>query len=823
MATIRHTFQKLSLKAKIRFYVLSITGLVLLAVSTYLVFSINEISKRSAIELTNEMVLNHAKDINKNINKDISFASSVASSAKFYCHNLKADKDSLMRIMLTSLQQDHPNYKAVWLTLEASAFDPKNNQNLERKLFSAEQINGKMVYTVDYKNIDENETGNLYNQLRQNPKITILDPYIDQSSTGNNQLVTSVIAPIFINGRFAGIAGVDFNLNSYTELTSNIGIYKNSKAFLAASNGYILSHTDNSLVGKNFEQVGEDPKKQATILDKITNGKSYSSDEAINGKAYYTYIIPITITEGSKSWAFGLSIPKKEIYQQANQVSMVAALLCLIGLVVVIISVNIFSNRLTVPLIKLTNSIKRLAKGEISETTRMSDFSEDEIGEMANSVNSLIDGLNKTSTFAEEIGAGNLSSEFEPLSDKDHLGLSLIEMRQNLVKSKEEEVKRRGEEEKQTWATLGVAQFSELLRENNNSIKELSFNIISQLVKYLNINQGGIFIINDNDENDVHLEMTACFAYDRRKLHHTRFETTEGLVGRCFSEKETVYLLEIPQDYIHITSGLGDSRPSCLVLVPLKLNETVSGVIELAALAPIEEYKVLFVEKVAESIASTISNVKINVRTAELLSRTQQQAEEMAAQEEEMRQNLEELTSTQEEMARIQNEQRIIQEELSKEKSLFANFLAAVPDAIYYKDLQSRFVKVSKSLVGLHKVSSEQDLIGKTDFDLFSEEHSRQAYKDEQEIIKTGLGFSNMEEKEVMRDGSISWVSTSKMPLRDLDGNIIGTFGITRNITKVKALEETLAAEKQQNEEHLRKIEKLTQELEAAKASQVNP
>lgn len=319
---------------------------------------------------------------------------------------------------------------------------------------------------------------------------------------------------------------------------------------------------------------------------------------------------------------------------------------------------------LVVPINNIKNRLLSMSQGILPEK-KMKERN-DEIGQMAKALNQLVEGLRAISSFALDIGRGNYQSNFTPLSENDVLGNSLLRMRDDLNAATIEESKRKEEDQQRNWAAIGIAKFSEILRQDNDKLDLLSYHVISNLVKYMEANQGGIFLINDTDDTRPFAELVSCYAFNRKKHLEKRVEIGEGLVGRCILEKATIYLSDIPDGYIKITSGMGESNPRNLVLVPLMMNDEVFGVIEIASFIPFEKYKIEFVEKIAESIAATLKAVKINTRTSKLLEQSKIQAEELAAQEEEMRQNMEELRATQEQSFRKEKELQSTVEELKK-------------------------------------------------------------------------------------------------------------------------------------------------------------
>lgn len=543
-------------------------------------------------------------------------------------------------------------------------------------------------------------------------------------------------------------------------------------------------------------------------------------------------------------------------------------------------------------------------------------------------INDLVKNLKKASDFINNITEGNYNIAWEGL-DKDNWKFNENNLSGELTKMRDQMIKVKKEDEKRLWTTEGLSKFGEIIRNYQNNINTLSDEIISNLVKYLGAKQGGIFVLNDEKEHNQYLELTGCYAYERKKFLDRKIEIGDGLVGQCFLEKEHIYIKNVPQDYVKITSGLGETNPSSLLLVPLKNESVVTGVIEIASLNEFEPHQIEFVIQLAETIASAIQNVKTNQSTHELLEKTQQQAEEMRAQEEEMRQNMEELQATQEAAARREKEMTAIVEALevsflvaeynavgqvtkmndsfvdflhidkskaesytvsdilassdktkeqidslwndlkrgktlredtqytlkgkeywlsetftpivdyngeiikilniainitenkeqqkqvkkllddfAKEKYLLDAMLDNMPDSIYFKDQKSRFIRVSKFMATTFGFESPTEVVGMTDFDFQDKEHAQQAFDDEMKIIKTETPMIDMVEKETFEDGTVRWISTTKLPLKDLNDKVVGTFGISRDISKIKNLET----------EYQEKLAKLEEELKKYRA-----
>jgi len=316
------------------------------------------------------------------------------------------------------------------------------------------------------------------------------------------------------------------------------------------------------------------------------------------------------------------------------------------GIIIAIITVRLIVR----PIRYLKNILLSVGKGELPEKIEVN--TSDEIKDIADAMQDLVKSLKEKTIFADNIGKGKFDYEFKVLSDNDVLGKALIAMQNNLKIALEKEKERQAEEAKRIWASNGYAEFGELMRQNYENLDEFAFAIVYKFIRFLNINQAGFFMVNKEDPSNIILELRGCYAYDRRKYLKKTVIPGEGLIGMCYLEKEYIYITDIPDDYMTITSGLGGATPKAILIVPVKTKDEIFGVIEMASFRFFEQHEIDFVIKIGEDLGSVLANIKHTQETRILLEQTQEQAEQLAAQEEELRQNLEELQATQEESSR---------------------------------------------------------------------------------------------------------------------------------------------------------------------------
>jgi len=809
------TIMKLSLKEKIIFLFTGTSFLILF----FLLFLTSARFNRLSIETAKSRIsLLADKEVNKfeaTLERDMSVARTIASSMAVSIKEGKTSNIQEYNKLYTDILEQYPEIISVWDSWELKFVEPGYTYEHGRIKNYAWRESGKVLTnTIRTEKIESSAE---YLTLKTNKAESLEEPYFDNyEGQTENILMTSVIAPCIIDGNFAGLAGLDIPLSNYHQVVKSIAPYKDSYAFIISPQQKFIAHPDKDLIGDDALFSYESIFTSHGVQDKVINGEPIEFEATdINGKLSYFTFRPISVGKCPQHWSFVLVTPREAILAEARNIFWFTLTVGLIGILLLSGFIYLMTQKfLIAPISKVTQNLERLSKGHVDSSMIVEVDNNDEIGSMIAHLNKTVEGLYKKTEFAKQVGLGNYDTSLELLSEEDVLGKSLIEMNENLRKAREEALIRQRDEEKRRWVNEGLAKFGDILRQNNNNIEALSASIVKNLVGILNANQGGLFIYNDENTDEPYFELTAAYAYNRQKFIKKHILLGEGLVGTCALEKQTIYLKEIPENYITISSGLGEAKPRNLLIVPLKVEDKIFGVLELASFNEFEDFQIEFVEKVAQSIGQTLQSVRTNIRTAELLAKTQQQAEEMKAQEEEVRQNLEELETIKEELEKRTAEMEENQKQLEWEKSLLDSLLNYLPDKIYFKDLKSRFIKVSKSTLEFFGMSKQEELMGKSDFDFFTEEHARPAYEDEQRIIRTDTPIIGIVEKEVMNDGRVTWAETSKLPLKNSHGETIGTFGITRDITASKMMEEEISKKSEKEEAFQRDLEKKVIELE---------
>jgi CheY-like chemotaxis protein/putative methionine-R-sulfoxide reductase with GAF domain len=307
-----------------------------------------------------------------------------------------------------------------------------------------------------------------------------------------------------------------------------------------------------------------------------------------------------------------------------------------------VVMMFLINKRIIVDLKRIIEALKKFAVGNVKDS--ITTDRKDELGDAVKSLRVLQNNLLGKSEVATEIAKGNLDVKVKILSEEDDLGLSMQKMRDNIQTSMTEI-------ERQNWLKSGISSLNDQMR-GELEIKTLAQNVITYLTKYSDAQIGAIYLRDGDDTFDL----IGSYAFNRRKGNKNEIKLGEGLVGQAALEKQTIIFNDIPDDYIKVNSGLGESPPKNIIVSPLVYEDKISGVIEVGSTNYFDDNQMEFFKQVSENIAIAINSAESRTRTQELLEQTQQQAEELQSQQEELRVTNEELQSQQEEL-RVTNEE----------------------------------------------------------------------------------------------------------------------------------------------------------------------
>ena len=219
--------------------------------------------------------------------------------------------------------------------------------------------------------------------------------------------------------------------------------------------------------------------------------------------------------------------------------------------IVILIAAFYISDHIIVPTMKLKNYVLQMGKGEIPEMDIKT--GKNAIGQMTDAVKSLSVSLKQTAQFAHKIGDGNLGVDFQPLSTNDELGNALLQMRASLRFANEQNRQR-------TWISTGMEKINEAVRENTDNLDNLSEGIITILSWYLEILQGGFYLVDDDDSQQIRLQ--GHFAFDKAQCEKVILQRGEGLVGQAIKDGQIVHLKNVTNQTKVMSTGIASIVPS---------------------------------------------------------------------------------------------------------------------------------------------------------------------------------------------------------------------------------------------------------------------
>jgi len=518
-----------------------------------------------------------------------------------------------------------PNIIGYNIVMEPNAFDGRDSDYVNNDKYAE---NGQYISylvkeagKVNINNINDILNYDFYLEAKKTGMTIISQPY-KFIKNGEEKLMFTIAKPLYEKNKFLGVVGINISMQYFEKIVLDF-MNTDNKMILINKKGKVIFNSYN--VNLNNKNVSEFGLKMAPIIHEL-NIKNKISRKRIKR---YEVISKIEIPQINTNWYICFFTDLKVLTNTTMKITYRNIAIGIMILIVILGSLWIAIDKITLPIIAFIEKMKKFDLDKLDVKFDIEKNSSIEFIELSEGYNSLINKLKEN-----------------------------LDMRKQ-----------------KSWIQKGQVNLNKISQSNNN-LQNLLSELILFVTKKINGQVGVVYLLNEKlDEKQY--ELAASYAFKRRKGLPTIFKLGEGLIGQAALEKETIVVSDIPKDYMSVNSGIGNTTPTNIIVIPCNYQGKVVAVLEIASISEFSDLVIEFLELTKISIGIAINNI-LNFETVEkLLVAANEYAEKLQVQQEELRVTNEELETqsvvlkdSQAELESQQEELRVINEELEENTEL---------------------------------------------------------------------------------------------------------------------------------------------------------
>jgi methyl-accepting chemotaxis protein len=412
---------------------------VVLFISTVLIIRETVKARKQYMEAASRLIEEHARQkanqISTKLAENLAITKVMAHALNEVSILPEPQRYTHQRSIMEGVLKEHPEYTAVFLSWRLDLVDKNWKAPNGRQRVNYYYADGAIHESINLTDTARQESyEGIFHTVRSVGTTILSDPYEFEDYNNNSNallLATSPCSPIYKDGQFQGVIGIDMVLDYFQPMTS-ISLYDKGFSFLVSSNGTIVAHPSKEVLNKPIQESGYQFENLYANHDDPDVISGYYLDNSLNEDVYIS-MVPVVISDGIKPWTVGVVVPVSEILKPIIGQLIINVVLGIIASLVVCMALYWTARKISTSLIKANDQLKRLAEGNLDDSNRLELNKVDRMMELGASVNQLMDQMNKRAEIAQQIGEGNLNVSIEVTNPHDLLGISLEKMRQNLT------------------------------------------------------------------------------------------------------------------------------------------------------------------------------------------------------------------------------------------------------------------------------------------------------------------------------------------------------------------------------------------------------